>query len=236
MKNLNPLSIAVASLLLVSLTACDRPETSDDSSQAQPAPPIAQEAESTPQQEAPTKPEKAPNPVPTPQESEDGLSLPPLAPDQKPTQTTAIDITSLSMDPVTERFSDPATGKPYNGFGYTTMVGGKLASEGLLVNGFYEGEWVEYHENGKLAAKGAFKNGMEEGGWVFYTDDGAIDYEASFKEGTPDGQWIIFNDEGKLDSKGKFKDGLMDGVWEYFDPQTGAATQITYRDGVKVSQ
>lgn len=224
--------------VIAAIPACDRPASSGKN----PGPDSGQSLDtnngagtSSPAAAREDATSVAPVPMPTPTR-EDGIVLPPLSPDQKPSHAGAVDMLSLAMDPITERFSAPGSDKPYSGFAYTTMAGGKLASEGLIANGFVEGEWVEYHENGKIAAKGSYKNGMEEGAWIFYLENGEVEYEASFKEGTPDGFWKLFDEQGRLDSQGNFKDGLMDGVWEYFDVETGVATPITYSKGVKVSK
>jgi antitoxin component YwqK of YwqJK toxin-antitoxin module len=39
-------------------------------------------------------------------------------------------------------------------------------SDGQIINGKKEGDWVAYYANGNKKSEGAFKNGQKEGKWT----------------------------------------------------------------------
>ena len=59
--------------------------------------------------------------------------------------------------------SDPTGSALYN-----YIKSGELKSEGKLISGMYEGEWLYYHPNGQIRKKTYFKGGEREGLWEYF--------------------------------------------------------------------
>lgn len=163
------------------------------------------------------------------------IPMPELNPDEKPASPKSVNLRSLELDELTERYLDPVTAKPFEGAGYNTQPNGKIASEGTLVDGYMDGVWMEYHENGKKASQGTFKRGMENGRWEFWWENGNLITEGEFVNASPSGLWKSYDDQGRLEAQGHFVNGLMDGVWEYFNPETSAVTQFTFKEGKRIT-
>lgn len=51
---------------------------------------------------------------------------------------------------------------------------GELKSEGKLISGMYEGEWLYYHPNGQIRKKTYFKGGEREGLWEYFDTEGTL--------------------------------------------------------------
>ena len=55
---------------------------------------------------------------------------------------------------------------------------GDIASQGVYVDGFENGEWRDYYPGGQVAAEGIYSRGEEvPGTWRFWTPDGALEVE-----------------------------------------------------------
>ncbi len=74
---------------------------------------------------------------------------------------------------------------------------GKLASEGVYINGKANGLMKWYHNNGFIAGEGPMENGKRNGWWKVYDiEDGKLGAEGNFKAGIKHGVWKLYHKNG----------------------------------------
>ena len=85
------------------------------------------------------------------------------------------------------------------------------------INGKFEGEWLEYHENGQLKIKRNYKDGKLEGQSLWYHKNGQLESKGNFKDDEKEGEWLHYRRDGKLWRKYYYKKGKKDGKWTWYD-------------------
>jgi len=89
---------------------------------------------------------------------------------------------------------------------------GVLSSEGLLINGLPQGEWISYHTNGNLKSQGFWKSNKLVGAWSFYNFDGQLIKTEEYKTNLKDGFSCTYDSLGRLIKKSKFKQNEKNGI------------------------
>jgi len=89
---------------------------------------------------------------------------------------------------------------------------GLKSSEGILMDGQPEGEWITYYENGVLKTKGSRLKGVLTGEWFFYRENGIIDKKLNYSEGQLNGEELLYNSEGILTTKNLYLKGVKEGL------------------------
>jgi len=93
---------------------------------------------------------------------------------------------------------------------------GKVASEGILVNGKPDGYWKTYYPNGKLKSAGNRKDFLLDSVWVFYTEDGIISQEVTYALDVKNGKKNTYDEAGLLNKTEYFKNDIRSLKAEYF--------------------
>ena len=86
---------------------------------------------------------------------------------------------SESIDELVER--DGLYFKKFTNIPFTGDVDGQ--SQGAIINGIKEGNWLEYHDNGQLHSRGRWKNGKKEGIWFEYHKHGKLHKSSEYSDG-----------------------------------------------------
>ena len=98
---------------------------------------------------------------------------------------------------------------------FTGKTTGRIQNN--YMNGKFEGEWIEYHENGQLKIKRNYKDGKLEGKSLWYHKNGQLESKGNFKDDEKEGEWLHYRSNGKLWRKYYYKDGKKDGRWTWYD-------------------
>ena len=98
---------------------------------------------------------------------------------------------------------------------FTGKTTGRIQNN--YMNGKFEGEWLEYHENGQLKIKRNYKDGKLEGESLWYHKNGQLESKGNFKEDEKEGEWLHYRSNGKLWRKYYYKEGKKDGKWTWYD-------------------
>ena len=98
---------------------------------------------------------------------------------------------------------------------FTGKTTGRIQNN--YMNGKFEGEWLEYHENGQLKIKRNYKDGKLEGESLWYHKNGQLESKGNFKDDEKEGEWLHYRRNGKLWRKYYYKEGKKDGKWTWYD-------------------
>jgi antitoxin component YwqK of YwqJK toxin-antitoxin module len=112
-----------------------------------------------------------------------------------------------------------------------TFENGEVSSEGCLVGGLPEGEWITYHVNGQVASRGSRKNGLLEGKWFFHNEEGWLEHEISYDQGTLNGEELFYSSENQLLSKFTWLNGVQEGWSFWFDAQGNVVKKVPFEAG-----
>ncbi len=127
-------------------------------------------------------------------------------------------------------FAQPAMKK--EGYNQLLYPNGKIASEGITVDGKPDGFWKNYYESGKIKSAGNRKNFQLDGIWKFYNEDSTLSSEISYQNDTKNGFTWTYND-GILAVKNYFVDNLKQGEGFEFYESGEIKTKVNYLDDLK---
>ena len=98
---------------------------------------------------------------------------------------------------------------------YTGKTTGRIQKN--YINGKFEGEWLEYHENGQLKIKRNYKDGKLEGESLWYHKNDQLESKGNYKDNEKEGKWLHYRSNGKLWRKYYYKEGKKNGIWTWYD-------------------
>ena len=91
---------------------------------------------------------------------------------------------------------------------------GKIKSDSVL--NLYDGFWKTYHESGKLESIGEYKNGIQIGYWTRNFENGNTHWIGQFQNGQKTGSWKVLNKEGGIQERGDYTLGEKSGFWKMY--------------------
>ena len=97
---------------------------------------------------------------------------------------------------------------------------GQYASKVELVNGKFNGQLTEWHENGQIELESNWKDGElyhADGKWTSWHDNGQIRGESHWKDNKLNGKETYWYENGQIKSERNYKDGKLDGKWTKWD-------------------
>lgn len=110
--------------------------------------------------------------------------------------------------------------------------GGKISSEGLLINGKPEGFWRNWYESGQLKSEGFLKAGLADSSWKFFNADGSLSSEISYKNGKKEGIRKTYIN-GVLVAEESFIEDKKEGYSLQFDENGRERLRIPFKNGVE---
>ncbi len=112
-------------------------------------------------------------------------------------------------------------------------------SEGEMVDGKKEGDWITYYANGNKRSEGNYIAGKKQGLWIQYYKNENKANEAVFKNGKHEGLVVRWYENGNLEAKinygkhrGNSYDGKKQGEAYYYETDGLMVWRIiTYKGG-----
>ena len=113
--------------------------------------------------------------------------------------------------------------------GYTNIK----ESEGNLIGGKKEGEWLYYYVTGEICREEFYIDGKKDGKWIWYNSgNGVIWKKINYKDGLEDGRWTQwYSNNGQKHIDGNYKGGKEDGKWTYYNENGSLQKVEEYKDG-----
>jgi hypothetical protein len=106
--------------------------------------------------------------------------------------------------------------KNYSGWAkYCSDSTGNVLAHGEVLNGEFNGVWINYNENGSFSDERLWIVGKREGKVKKYLD-GKIALLGQFVNNKQQGEWKYYED-GELSAIGKFVNGKKQGEWKYYE-------------------
>lgn len=87
----------------------------------------------------------------------------------------------------------------FNGSYIENYPNGKVKEKGNYIKGDRTSEWHYYFENGKVKMTGAYLNNKRTDVWKRYDEKGNLRAEISFKASERDGKSVFYNEDGSID-------------------------------------
>lgn len=124
-----------------------------------------------------------------------------------------------------------------NGVAYAYYPSGKLMSKGEYKNGYQEGLEQGFFENGDLYSEANYKRGKIVGSKIrYWKKTGAILAIIPYKNGVENGIAQRFSKEGQAVEEIPYVGGKINGVYKTYCRMSGNRSQMTYKNGIPVSQ
>jgi len=117
------------------------------------------------------------------------------------------------------------------GFQQFFYQNGKLASEGIMLNGQPDGYWKSYYETGVIKSEGNRKNFKLDSTWKFFNPDGKLVLEITYLDGKRNGYKTSWLDREAI--KENYIDDIKEGNTEYFHPDGWKKLEIPYVKGLE---
>lgn len=108
---------------------------------------------------------------------------------------------------------------------------GNISSEGMLVNGEYEGRWINYGLAGNMEQVSYFKNGERNGTDTSFFSNGKI--RAIVRQ--YDGYATYYNQSGVLNAEGYYVNDAKEGYWRFYN-SSGKLSHIAYYTNNELDQ
>ncbi|NBC84431.1 MAG: hypothetical protein GVY19_13775 [Bacteroidetes bacterium] len=112
---------------------------------------------------------------------------------------------------------------------------GTLSSEGRMVNGKPDGEWISYYPNGIIKSVGIRKNHLLDSIWKFYNENGDLVQSINYNLGKKNGYVIDYYIEpkqpinkGKIKAKELFVNDKKNGMSLYFYEDGSLKEEVYY--------
>ncbi len=124
-----------------------------------------------------------------------------------------------------------------NGVAYAYYPSGKIMSKGEYKNGYQEGLEQGFFENGDLYSEANYKRGKIVGSKIrYWKKTGAILAIIPYKNGVENGIAQRFSKEGQVVEEIPYVGGKINGVYKTYCRMSGNRSQMTYKNGIPVSQ
>ncbi len=119
-----------------------------------------------------------------------------------------------------------------NGYTIFNHKNGKIASEGMMINGQPEGLWKSYNEEGILVSSGSRKNNLLDSLWSFYLPNGDLYMTINYLEGKKEGNKTTnLSDGGKIIEN--FVSDLKEGYEKHYNKDNNIIKQIPFKSGLE---
>jgi len=102
-----------------------------------------------------------------------------------------------------------------------------------MVDGVYQGVYIEYNERGYTEMMAHYRNNKLHGQWVKYKFGQPV-ISAMYKDGQLDGPYQEFNQSGKLTKEINYREGKENGPLRYYNDEGEVTVEYEFRDGQKV--
>jgi len=138
----------------------------------------------------------------------------------------------------------------------------QVISEGPLVNGKREGDWISISPEGTIWSRCTYKNGLLDGHSILWDSEGRLQTDTQYKGGKPDGlaigwhsngnkafeinwvagvengPWKQWYDTGQPKDEGTMKAGQPDGKYVFYraDGSIDASRSGVYSNGKKIAE
>ncbi len=104
-----------------------------------------------------------------------------------------------------------------------------------MVDGKYNGIYMEFNNRGYLSLKAEYTNNRLDGEWGKY-QFGRPTHEATYKNGELDGIYREYHPtRGHLLKEMTYVEGVLDGPYRYYDKEGNLTMEYLYRNGEKIS-
>ncbi len=130
-----------------------------------------------------------------------------------------------------DRYFDPAEDIPFTGHYYWMYENGKVAEEGYLKEGVWQGRLKLYNEKGVLIVEAEYRNGLRHGQVTSYYDSGNIKAMYTLREGKRQGRFILWYDRGGKKFEAQYNEDLLDGKQVKYFISGKKNMEVTFRDG-----
>lgn len=110
---------------------------------------------------------------------------------------------------------------------------GKVASEGVLIDGRPEGHWKTFHENGNLRSEGGRRDQLLEGTWRFYDTKGRLNSTITYMADKKNGPALRYDTVGLVLSEEVYVDDLREGVARYYHPNGTLHKEVPFKNGTE---
>ena len=101
-------------------------------------------------------------------------------------------------------------GRPPDGYLVRRFEDGSPKSEGMIQNGYEEGEWTHWHANGERKSRGSYLAGHKHGTWTRWDEEGNLFQELTYRYDRKEGLAEKF--EGGVRQTTEYRDGEKHGV------------------------
>jgi len=108
----------------------------------------------------------------------------------------------------------------------------KSKSQGNLVNGLKEGEWLFFYPDGKIMAKEMYKEDELSGKSNSYFPDGKLSSTENWVEDLQEDSAFYYHNNGTLNRKGIYEKGVYQGLWLTFFENGKLSQTVYYVDGL----
>ncbi len=110
---------------------------------------------------------------------------------------------------------------------------GNLYSEGMIKNGFKEGEWRTFYETGELKILEYFTEGLRKDKYFEYYKNGQTEIEGNFFDDLKNGIWKMYYETGEIKQTGKFVLGKEQGDFISYYKNGNVKVKTHYEEGEK---
>jgi antitoxin component YwqK of YwqJK toxin-antitoxin module len=116
-----------------------------------------------------------------------------------------------------------------------TFPNGNKASEGCLLNGKPEGQWLNYHTNGKIKSQGNRIDHELSGEWLFFDSTGIRSLSIEYNDGMKQGWERTYsaNEENIMIQEVPFEGNLRSGWSREYDEQGRLDKKIFYKENLE---
>lgn len=118
----------------------------------------------------------------------------------------------------------------------TYHLGGEYPAKLITyVKGNYHGPYYEYNDRGQITLKAHYRNNKLDGDWASYQFGRPLK-KAQYKAGELHGQYLEYDmKSGKLQKEINYKDGQQHGIFRFYDLSGNIIMEYEYENGKKVS-
>ena len=108
---------------------------------------------------------------------------------------------------------------------------GRVASEGMLVNGKPEGHWRTFYESGTLRSEGGRKDLLLDGVWKFYDEKGRLASTSTYMADRKNGPAVKYDTTGSVLVEETFVDDLREGTVRYYQANGNLHKEVPFVGG-----
>ena len=92
-----------------------------------------------------------------------------------------------------------------------------LAYEGMVADGYAEGQGILFRKDGSTVYEGQFEKSEFHGTGIFYYPTGQVQYNGTFQHNVYSGTGRLFRENGSLEYEGNFLEGMKEGEGILYD-------------------